>query len=301
MKTENDLSTIDDQETSMLELFLAVAENLRLLIITPILAGLLGIGFAQLVTPEFESRAVQLGNSTLLAIYNSDQLRDAVIKSVNYAKPDEDPDTSRKRLGKDLVASFNSKDKILTVTGHAQSAQSALKLVQAAVETAAVFNKPQLAQIELLKKQIDLGLSRDQEAAKAAAKVSQQILISPSSNQAALVQSQAQLLEAARAAQATTASLTEQLSKLQTFEIIQSPTLPTRKVWPSKFKFAIAAAAGAFFLILFYVLTKFGFQKAYRSNVSTRDTLDQIHTAWRRSVGIDGKDSRGLVTSQHKQ
>ena len=290
---ENAQPSSNEQGVSLLDLLLAAIENLRLILVVPFLAGLIGIGIAHIQTPEFESKAVQMGNPTLLAIYNSDQLRDVVIKRTGYAKPDEDADTTKNRLSKDLSASINVRDKILTVTGRSASAESAMNLVLAAVESAATFNQAQIVQIELLKQQIALGLAREQEASKAAAKVSQQILVSPSANQAALAQSQAQLLEAARAAQATTASLTEQLTKLQTFEVIQNPTLPTRKIWPSKSLFAVAAAAVAFFLVLLFILTKFGFQQAYRSNSDNKYTLDRIRIALKRSVGIDGKEISG--------
>lgn len=287
MLSENDHSAINDHEINLLELVLALAENLRLLTFAPLIAGLFGIGFSQFISPEFESKAVQLGNPTLLAIYNSDQLRDAVIKSVSFAKPGEDADRARKRLSNDLQVSLNAKDKILTVTGQAGSAESAQKLVQATVENAAVFNKPQLAQIDLLKQQIELGIAREQETSKAASKVSQQILVASANNQAALAQSQAQLLEGARAAQATTANLADQLSRLQTFEIIQNPTFPTRKIWPSEAKFATAFAAVAFFLTLLFVFVRFGIQTAYRSSSETKNTLDRIHKAWKHAVGLN--------------
>lgn len=284
---ENAPSTVNDEEIRILDMVLVLVQNLRLLIVTPILAGSLGIGLTFFVTPEFESKAVQLGNPTLLAIYNVDELRDVVIKTVNFAKLDEDADTARKRLGMDLSATFNSKDKTLTVTGRAATAESAQKLVRAAVESAGIFNKPQLAQIELLKQQIQLGIAREQEASKAAAKISQQLLASQANNQAALAQAQAQLLDAARGAQATTASLSDQLSRLQTFEVIQSPSLSTRKAWPSKAKFAIALSAGAFFLALLFVFTRFTIQIVYRRNSELKGALVQIGRAWRRSIGLN--------------
>lgn len=276
----------NEQDISLLELLLVITSNLRLLFMTPVLAGLIGLSIAQIQTPEFESKAIQAGNSTLLAIYNSDQLRDAVIKAINFSAPGEDADATRKRFSKNLLATYNAKDKILTIVGKAKSAESAQNLVQVAIENAASMNKSQIAHIELLKQQIDLGLTREQEAAKTAAKMSQQIILSPSSNQAALAQAQAQLLEASRSAQTANAVLIDQMTKIQTFEIIQNPTLPTRKVWPSKSIFAFAAAFGTFLLVLIYVFFRFGLRRAYESNAATKTILDQISMSIRKSLGL---------------
>jgi uncharacterized protein involved in exopolysaccharide biosynthesis len=47
-----------DDEISLLDLLSTLTENLRLLILGPLLAGVAALGFAFVITPTFESRAV---------------------------------------------------------------------------------------------------------------------------------------------------------------------------------------------------------------------------------------------------
>ena len=49
---------LDNDEISLLDLALTVAENLRLLIIRPIAAGLIALGVASLLPKAFESVAI---------------------------------------------------------------------------------------------------------------------------------------------------------------------------------------------------------------------------------------------------
>ena len=58
MNEQSPPSTVQDDEISLLDLALTVAENLRLLIIAPIAVGLAAFGVSSFVPKTFESRAV---------------------------------------------------------------------------------------------------------------------------------------------------------------------------------------------------------------------------------------------------
>jgi tyrosine-protein kinase Etk/Wzc len=51
----NEVSTVDEDEISLLDLLQTVVENLRLLVLAPLAAGLLALGISFLVTPTFTS------------------------------------------------------------------------------------------------------------------------------------------------------------------------------------------------------------------------------------------------------
>ena len=59
MNSDSSLNSVDaDDEISLLDLALTVAENLRLLIIGPIVAGLITLGVSSLLPKTFESVAI---------------------------------------------------------------------------------------------------------------------------------------------------------------------------------------------------------------------------------------------------
>ena len=57
LQNETSPAGIDDDEISLLDLLQTVAENLRLLILGPLLVGLTALGVSFLVTPTFTAKA----------------------------------------------------------------------------------------------------------------------------------------------------------------------------------------------------------------------------------------------------
>lgn len=278
--------TVDPEESeiSLLDLLLTVVQNLRLLVLGPLVAGGLALGVAFLMPATYESVAVQSGDAKLVAMYNSAQVRDAIIKQTGYAQEGEGVDSSRKRLEKDLKVSLNAKDKTVTVLALAHTPLQAQKLAQAALEQAAVLNQMRLQDLQRLKAQFDLATSRERDYTTAAQRVAQQIINSPAANQAALAQSQSQLLEAARAAQGTTASLAAAIAQAENFELLQTPTLPSNKSGPKRGLIAILATLAAGFALLLFVFVRQALRNGAQDG-ETAQKLASIQTSWRKALG----------------
>lgn len=125
-----------DDEISLLDLALTVAENLRLLIVAPMVVGLAALGVSSFVPKTFESRAVLNVPSQSLARIASLVALPTVLESV-ATRLGLDKDVGKAQATyelKDRVgASAGRKDGLLTVTAKAESAEAAQQLTQAVV------------------------------------------------------------------------------------------------------------------------------------------------------------------------
>lgn len=277
-------NTIEDDEINLLDILLVIAQNLRLLVLGPLLVGVLAFAVALLLPPIYESRAVQSGDATLAAMYNSAQVRDDIIAKLGYAQPDESADQARQRLESDLKVTFNNKDKTLTLVAAAPSPQQAQQLGAAAIEAAAKLNTPRLQNLQRLKDQFETASKREREYAAAADRLVAQMAGATAASQALLVQSQAQLLDAARSAQKTTAEIADAIQQAENFQMLQQPTLPTLKSKPKKALIAVLATLASGFALLLFVFVR----QALRNGAQDEETaqkLQAIRASWRRALG----------------
>ena len=246
MQSESNLDVSTDDEISLLDLLLVVVQNLRLLLITPLVVGLVALGVTSMLPRTYESTAVQMGDTQLVSMYNSAQVRDAVVAELKYARPDEDLDSARERLSNDLKATFNNKDKTVGITARAPKPEAAQRMANVAVAQANMLNQSRA-----------------------------------SSN---LSSTQVQLVDASRDAQISLSSLVDALTKVQRFDILQQPTLPTKPVPKKRAMLGAIAALATGFLLLIFVFTRQALRNA-ETNPESAQKLAQLRTAWRRAVG----------------
>lgn len=82
-------------EISLLDLGAVLVENLRLLLLGPVLVSLMAYGASWLWPLKYQSTAVQSGDARLVAMYKSAQVLDAVAAELQLALPGEDADSTR--------------------------------------------------------------------------------------------------------------------------------------------------------------------------------------------------------------
>jgi alkylhydroperoxidase/carboxymuconolactone decarboxylase family protein YurZ len=272
-----------ESEVSLLDLLIVVAQNLRLLIVAPLLLGLLALGATYWLPKKYESVAIQSGDAQLLVIYNSAQVRDAVIQQINYSKGEEDLETARERLAKNLITLYSSKDKTIKISARATTPQGAQTMAQIAIQQAALLNQERSENVKRLRDQFELAINRERQYSQSAQRLVQQIQSSNAANQASLVQSQAQLLDAARSAQSTTADLADKINKADNYDLLQRPTLPTREVlsFSQRVLIAIAAAAVLGFALLIWFFIR---QMVVNSNERDAAKLNLLSASLRSAV-----------------
>lgn len=273
-----------DDEISLLDMLLVVLENLRLLVLAPIGVGLIALGVAFTLPLKFESHAVQSGDQTLVNYYMSAQVRDQLMREVQYQRSGEDLDSARTRLAKDLTAALDRKGGGIQLKGIADTPERAKQLVDVAIRLANEKNQPRVDELRRMVERFELAVKREREYTLSADRVARLITAEGRGDQSALVTAQAQLLDAARNAQSTSASLAAQIAQAEKFQMIQDPTLPTKKSGPKRALIAVISALAAGFFLLLFVFVRQAIKTASHQAESAAK-IAQIQVAWRRALG----------------
>lgn len=286
MQSESNLDLSVDDEISFLDLLLVVVQNLRLLLITPLVVGSAALGVASVLPTTYESSAVQMGDTQLVTMYNSAQVRDAVIAELKYARTGEDLDSARERLAEDLKVGFNNKDKTVGITARAPKPEAAQRMANVAVAQANMLNRSRVDDVARLRAQFDLATKREFDYSSGLDRIAQQIEKAQPGATGNLLSVQVQRLDASRDAQISLSSLADALAKAQRFDLLQQPTLPTKPVPHKRTMVGAIAALVTGFLLLIFVFIRQTLRNA-ESNPESAQKLAQLRTAWRRAVGRD--------------
>lgn len=274
----------NSDEISLLDLLIPLVENIRLLVLGPVLAGLFAFGVSYLFPPTFESVAVQLGDPQLVAMYNSAQTRAKIVESIEYTEKGETASAAQDRLKNNLIVGFDKRDGTVRIVAKADDPSKAQKLAETAIEVVAVLNKRRVDSLSRLSEQFDLSSSREREYSAAAQRVAQLILDSGAGANASLVQAQAQLLSSARDAQMTTAEMAGRLAQAQRFDLVQEPTLPYKKSTPKRAYIAsiVGIATGLVLLLLVFISSA---ARRVSQDASAIEKMTALRSAWKRAVG----------------
>lgn len=278
MNTELNEPESSDVQISLLSLLLLVVQNLWLLLISPVLVGLGAFVVMSFLPPRFESQAVQMGDAQLMGIYNSAQVRDAVIRQIRYAKKEEDLDSARERLANDLRVSFNSKDKTITILAKAAMPLDAQRMSEQAIAQANLANRGRLDDIERLRSQYDRTFQRafEQPSSIGSASARTSAPLSKQNDQGQVVDPGKDLQQLA--------FLADTLAKVQRFDLLQPPTLPTKPLSNKRSLIAVLAAIVTGSVLLLFVFVRQSLRQAVQDPESAR-SLGQIQIAWRQAMG----------------
>jgi capsular polysaccharide biosynthesis protein len=124
---------IQDDEISLLDLALTVAENLRLLIIGPIAAGLIALGVSSLLPKTFESVAILNvidRPEKVASLTTSAAVLDPVAEQLGLTKS-ATRDAARAALRGRISMAGGRKDGLLTLTTKGKSGEAAQALANA--------------------------------------------------------------------------------------------------------------------------------------------------------------------------
>ena len=123
----------DDDEISLLDLALTVAENLRLLIIGPIAAGLVALGVSSFLPKTFESVAILNfadQPEKVASLTTSAAVLDPVAEQLGLTKS-ATKDAARAELRERVSMVVGRKDGLLTLTAKGESGEEAQALANA--------------------------------------------------------------------------------------------------------------------------------------------------------------------------
>jgi LPS O-antigen subunit length determinant protein (WzzB/FepE family) len=254
-----------EDEISLLDLLLTVSQNIKLLILGPLAAGLCALGVSFALPATYESVAIlpmDINSSLRLAA-----VLDPVVAKLDLAKG-ETPEQARLALSDRIKFVQDKKTKLYTLTVSGESPQQAQATAKTLLLNVYEFTRPRGSN----KARIELRLNQAKELladAKAASAGLLSILERGFKRDAAakatgteFPRGYADLLNFVTASQDTLSSLELQLEGMSDEQLLQAPSLPEKPVSQKKAMIATIAALATGFALLLFVFIRQGLRSA---------------------------------------
>ena len=255
-----------EAEISLLDLLVTLADNVKLLILGPLAAGLTALAIAFALPQTFESVAILPGDQTTVSVMNSTAVLDPVIMSLGLNK-DETLQEARLALRGQIKAAVG-RDKLLTLTVSDTNPQQAQATAQMLLTATYDQLRPRDSNKARIERQLVEAQSRLENSQIAAAGLLRMLERQYSAEGLSKVggtelpRSYAELLGAASAAQAQVLGLEAQLEGMTDSQLVQAPTLPEKAAGPKKGMIAVGATLATGFLLLLLVFIRNGLLSA---------------------------------------
>jgi uncharacterized protein involved in exopolysaccharide biosynthesis len=273
----------EDDEISLLDLLQTIAENLRLLVIGPIVVGLLALAGASLWPKTYESTAILTAGQTTASLMLSASVLDPIAANLGYT-PKLEQDAARDKLKSQIKASFNAKDKMLTLTTQADTPQASQALAKAVLQQTYTQSQPRDSEKLRLQKQLAQAQVREKEANQTAVLLAGKMEKSGGEVSFQVAQGYAQMIGVVKESQATQIDIERQLQGLDASALVQEATLPTKHTAPKRGIITIMAALAAGFALLLFVFMRQALRNASQDSESAQK-LSAINAAWRKALG----------------
>lgn len=283
MQTPNFPEYPTEDEISLLDILQVVVDNLRLLVIGPMLAGLLALAVAWVWPKTYESTAILKADQTTASVMLSAAVLDPIARNMGYATT-MSTDEARMKLARQVKASINAKDKLLTLTTQADTPQAAQALAQAVLQQTFTQSQPRDSEKLRLEKQLAQAKAREAEATQAMQLLVKKLDAADGSGAPDLAQGYAQMMGVVKESQAAQVDIDRQLQSLDTSALVQLPTLPTKPVAPKRGPIAIMAALAIGVALLLFVFIRQSIRNVSQNDVST-EKLYALEAAWRKAIG----------------
>ncbi len=271
----------EDDEISLLDLLQTIAENLRLLVIGPIVVGLLALAGASLWPKTYESTAILKAEQVTANLMLSAAVIDPIAANLGYT-PKLDQDEARDKLKKVIKA--NAKDKLLTLTTQADTPQAAQTLAKAVLQQTYAQSQPRDSEKLSLQKQLAQAQAREKEATQTAQLLGRKMEGVGTTGASEVAQSFVQMIGVVKESQATQIGIERQLQGLDSSALVQEATLPTKHITPKQGLVTIMATLAAGFALLLFVFIRQALRNASQ-DAQSAEKLSAIQAAWRKALG----------------
>jgi capsular polysaccharide biosynthesis protein len=273
----------EDDEISLLDLLQTIVENLRLLVIGPVVVGLLAMAGASFWPKTYESTAILKAEPVTASIMLSAAVIDPIASSLGYT-PQMPVEDARAKLKGQIKANINAKDKLLTLTAQANSPQAAQALAQAVLQQTYTQSQPRDSEKLRLQKQLAQAQVREKEALQTIQQLSQKIAAAGNTGASEVAQGYAQMVAVVKESQNTQLDLERQLQGLDASALVHEAMLPTRHVSPKRSLIAIISGLAAGFALLLFVFIRQALRNVSQDAESAQK-LNAIQSAWRKALG----------------
>lgn len=270
--TEND-------EIDLLELLVVVAENIKLLILGPLIIGALALGIAYQISPTYESVSVlQTGKikpHLISGLVQSADILENVAREL-VIEQEVSPAQRVRNMQKRVVVSVGRQDNFVTITAKASTPDQAYQLNQTILQHVYLLTRPMGADAKNIQEQIKI-LQENLGSGTLLEKVTSKLLESRQfSDRAARLYFEVRNTNLQRTIDI--ANLKDQLEGLGKDNLIQNPTMPDVPIKSQKGLIAVVAALVAGMVFLIFVFARHAFRNACK-NPEWEDVLSRLRAA----------------------
>ena len=266
------------EEISLLDIFVTLAENFKLLFFVPLLAGLLALGLSFALPKTFDSIAILNADPAIASLMTTATVLDPVAAELGTTK-DESIEEARRGLREKIKVAVGRTDKLLTLTVSAPSPQQAQAIAEAVLQKTYVQSRPKASELTRLQTQLKDTQIRIKNAEYAADTLLKRIESNGASNGTESARGYAELLNVAAAAQTQKIALEGRLEGLTDAQLIQNPTLPQKASKPKKALMGIGATLATGVVLLLFVFIRNGFRSA-EINVEAKEKIARIRRSF---------------------
>jgi uncharacterized protein involved in exopolysaccharide biosynthesis len=278
-----------DDEIDLLDLLVTIAENIKLLVLGPLVAGLLALGVSFTLPNTFESKAVINANkegvdpNVLVSMATTALVLESVRQQIGF-QPDLPPESALDAIRGSIKVTLGKGDKLITIIVTAPSAELAQRTNQAMLAELFKQSQPRGAGLERLSARLQF---EKETLAKVLSLEQDLIAFIKSGKESDLVSATYANLSSSKVSHfATIQSLEAQIEGLGQNALFQPATLPERPLSNKKAMVATISALAAGFALLLFVFVRQAWRNA-GVNAEAADKLARI----RRGFGF--KSPRG--------
>lgn len=261
--------------TDLRDVFLTLAENLKLLILGPLLVGLVVYGLAHLWPLEYESSAVLKAESAAATYMTTPTVLTASLTNLGYLKDlsDHDADDALKDLRKNVTANAAKNDPFVTLKVIGESPVNAQRMASEILANTFVISKPKDGERKRLETEKAV-LEQQATQLTATSKTAQRLLdeAAPGTNVGALAESIATLSSNLVNVQGSLNAVEKKILGLTSDDVVQAPTLAQFPLSSKRGLIAVLALLASGFFLLVFVLLK----QAWQASPASTEQLERI-------------------------
>ena len=249
------IQPIQQEEIDLLDILVTLAENIKLLILGPLLVGICALGIAYIVPQTFESIAVLKAEQATASLMTAAAVLNPVAAELGLTQEDS-PEEARRRLREQIKVAVGRNDKLLTLTVSAPTPHQAQIVADAVLRQTYQQSRPKASELARLEVQLKGAEARIKNAEDAAGALLKRMELSGAGGGAELARGYGELLTVAAAAQKQVAELQALIEGLTDAQLVQAPTLPQKASKPKKGLIAIGATLAAGLALMLFVFVR---------------------------------------------
>lgn len=259
MHNDNSASTDGENSIDILGVLITLAENIKALVVLPLLIGCISYGLAWVSPQSFESSAIIKAESSVTASVTASHVLDSALRNLGYLNglDEAEAEEVREDLKKSISTSAVKGADLVTVKVRAESPEAAQKLSQEILQAVFDESKPRAGKLERLISKRNL-LTQQIEEISTVSKKAQKSLDTPDRQfQAGEVFASISTLSSTLVShQVARDEVDRQIAGLSAADLVQPPTLPRKAVSPRKGLIAVLATVASGLMVLIFVLMR---------------------------------------------